>query len=189
MTELSHIDLSWAGPYRWPFKGTQFPEWPGAYLHTYEYQDGFLIYAAGITRRPMRERFREHTRSTLNGCFSLLDLELLAQGIRCEIWQGTLWQRCNPITKKEFESRGLRDVARLQMESSRIFAAEVSTAPRILERLEAELMRQLYAADPPFCDIPPRGMRLSSRRPHEVPISVHATYPRKVFALAEDFCI
>lgn len=98
----------------------------------------------------MRQRFREHTRSHVNGCFSLFDLELLAQGKRQEIWQGTLWRRSDPVTKHEFQSRRLTDVARLYMESSRIFAAEITTAPRILERLEAELMRQLYTADPPF---------------------------------------
>ena len=60
------IDVSWTGPFAWPdyedvASLQPIPRHPGVYLQTFEYEDGFLIYAAGITRRDIPTRFREHT--------------------------------------------------------------------------------------------------------------------------------
>ena len=61
----SSIEVTWNGPYGWPTFESEnnlrpIPRNPGVYLQTFRYQDGYLIYAAGITRRPVPTRFREH---------------------------------------------------------------------------------------------------------------------------------
>ena len=71
------LELRWEGPFGWPGLDpvellTSLADSPvasssGVYLWTVEYLDGFLIYAAGITRRPFVRRFREHTRATEPG--------------------------------------------------------------------------------------------------------------------------
>jgi len=64
----------WQGPFRWPnFESAlpPAPSLPGTYLQAFEYQDGYLIYAAGITRRTVHLRLQEHTTQYLAGIFSL----------------------------------------------------------------------------------------------------------------------
>jgi hypothetical protein len=61
------INIDWSGPYAWPGyePGSclpSIPEHSGVYLQTAEYQNGYLLYVAGLTRRSMPERFREHTK-------------------------------------------------------------------------------------------------------------------------------
>ncbi len=63
---FKNMDIAWTGPYAWPsFESqTNLPpilEHPGIYLMAIEYKAGYMIYAAGITRRSIPARFREHT--------------------------------------------------------------------------------------------------------------------------------
>ena len=53
---------------------------------------------------------------------------------------------------------------RKQLAGFRIFSTDVSPQPRILERIEAAIMNNLYQHPLPFCDIPDRGMHLEPRR-------------------------
>ncbi len=53
------IEAIWTGPYSW--QGFELenelpsiPEQPGLYLQTVRYKDGYLIYAAGLTRRTIK---------------------------------------------------------------------------------------------------------------------------------------
>lgn len=133
------IEVVWTGPYCWPefeigSNSRPLPRQPGVYLQTVEYQDGYLIYCAGLTRRSMPTRFREHTRKYMSGDYTVLD------------------------------------IAAMQLEGFRIFVANVGTGPRILERLEASIICNLYEQPSPFCDIPDRGMMLSPRWDSEAPI-------------------
>ena len=91
----SSFPAFWDGPFSWPQFEEQnglpgLPWKPGVYLQTFEYRDGYLIYAAGITRRPVPVRFREHTRHYMNGEYNVLDPSAAEQGIRAEIGQTTL---------------------------------------------------------------------------------------------------
>ena len=48
----TEIEVTWSGPYSWPgFESKNnlpsIPEVPGVYLWTFDYQDGYLIYARG----------------------------------------------------------------------------------------------------------------------------------------------
>jgi len=170
------IEVTWEGPYGWPGFERQsnlrpIPHIPGVYLQTFEYQGGYLIYLAGLTRRPIPIRFKEHTAKYMNGEYNVLDIDAAQQGIRKEVWQGWDYARAH---RKEFEERKsiIVEAVRKQLAGFRIFVAAVGTPPRILERLEASIMNRLYEEQPPFCDIPDKGMMLAPRRKSEAVIMV-----------------
>ncbi len=170
------IKVTWEGPYSWPgFENENnlpsIPKIPGVYLQTFEYQGGYLIYAAGLTRRPIPVRFREHTRQYMSGEYTVLDIAAAQQGVRKEIWHGWGYARNH---REEFEKRKSKILAAVgkQLTGFRIFVAKMEIEPRILERLEASVMNNLYQQPSPICDIPDRGMQLSSRRDSEDQIIV-----------------
>lgn len=172
----TEIEIIWAGPYSWPtFESNNnlspIPECPGVYLQTFEYQDGYLIYAAGLTRRPVPERFREHTLKYMNGEYYVLDIGAAQQGIRKVIWQGWEYAREH---RSEFEEQKsmILDAVQKQLAGFRIFVADVGKEARIHERLEASIMNNLYQQSSPICDIPDRGMHLEPRWDSEKPIIV-----------------
>jgi hypothetical protein len=161
------IEVAWIGPFGWPeFENVSnlppIPSVGGVYLQTFEYQSGYLIYAAGLTRRPIPSRFREHTRKYWNGEYNVLDIDAVRQGIRREVWHGWAYAREH---RAEFEERKpqIVDAVRKQLEGFRIFVSDPGTEQRILERLEAAIMNNLYQQSPPICDIPDRGMQLAPR--------------------------
>lgn len=167
MSDKCVIDVVWTGPYAWPkFETTtklpSIPKHPGAYLMTVEYLNGYLIYAAGITRRPVPIRFREHTIKYMSGDYTVLDIAAMKQGRREEIWHGWGW---SPEKRTEFEKRKtmILDAANRQLEGFRIFVSDIGNQPRILERLEASIMNWLYQQPSPFCDIPDKGTMLAPR--------------------------
>ena len=74
----NRTEIEWHGPFGWPgFEGDlpSIPERPSVYLETVEYQNGYLIYAAGITRHPMPKRFRKHTSEYKHGIYNVLDID------------------------------------------------------------------------------------------------------------------
>ena len=170
------IDVSWGGPYAWPgfepeTRLPPLPRQPGVYLMAVEYLDGFLIYAAGITRRPFPTRFREHTLKYTSGDYTVLDIDAMRRGERVEVWHGWGW---TPEKRAEFDKRKatILDAARRQLAGFRIFVANIGDQPRILERLEAAIMGWLYQQPSPLCDIPDRGMMLAPRRETEAAVVV-----------------
>ena len=161
------IEATWNGPYGWPtFESenslTPIPKILGVYLQTFEYQSGYLIYAAGLTRRPVPTRFREHTRKYMNGDYNVLDIASAQQGIRREIWHGWGYARKH---RAEFEERKsiILDAVHKQLVGFCIFVTDVGRELRVLERLEASIMSNQYQQPSPICDIPDRGMQLSPR--------------------------
>lgn len=183
------MKLSWTGPHAWPTTNSPLPNWPGVYLWTFPYKSGFIVYAAGITRRPLTKRFREHTRSYLNGTYTLFDVTDLTRGIRTERWHG-FWSKKRPPEKEaEYERRRkeLEAIARDQMAACRIFAAELVTERRLLERVEASIMDQLYNSPKPFCDIPDRGMMLAPRWKSEAPITIVSQAPVVLHGIRAEF--
>jgi hypothetical protein len=167
-------NITWLGPFGWPkFEGdlSAIPKVSGVYLQTVNYLNGYLIYGAGITKRPVSTRLREHTRNYLNGEYTVLDIASMKEGRRVEIWHGWGW---TPEKRADFDKRRqmILEAARSQIEGFRIFVADVGNESRIRERLEAGIMDQLYKQPPPLCDIPDRGMYLAPRRMSETPIIV-----------------
>lgn len=180
MNATASIDIEWKGPYAWPGTHCRLPPTPalpGAYLLTVDYQNGYLIYAAGITRRTIAKRLREHTRHYTTGVYNVLDIQAMQSGRRTVVWQG-FWMRPRaPEKTVEYEARriAINEAVRRQLEGFRVFVANIGTQPRILERVEAALMAHLYAQPPPFCDIPDKGMMLAPRWTSEAPISINNT--------------
>ena len=177
--DAAPIQAAWEGPFGWPGFETSgalrpIPQQPGVYLQTFEYQGGYLIYAAGLTRRPVPKRFREHTGKYLNGEYNVLDLASAQQGVRKEVWHGWGYARKH---REEFEARKTTIVSavREQLAGFRVFIAGVGNERRVPERFEASIMLALYRQPPPICDIPDRGMQLAARWPSEQLIIVHNT--------------
>jgi hypothetical protein len=177
MSKIMHtIQATWNGPYSWPTfeedNGLQaLPKLPGLYLQTFDYSNGYMIYAAGLTRRPVPARFKEHTHKYMNGKYNVLDIHAAQQGIRKEIWHGWGYAKEH---RDEFDERKIEiiDAVQKELEGFRIFVADVGEGPRILERLEASIMENLYRQPSPFCDIPDKGMFLSPRWDSEKPIVI-----------------
>ncbi len=174
--DAPRIEVTWGGPYSWPkYEGENnlpaMPEAAGLYLQTFEYRGGYLIYAAGQTRRPAPTRFREHTAHFMNGDYNVLDIVNAQQGVRKEVWHGWNYARSH---REEFEERKpiIIDAVRNQLRGFRIFLAVMGPEPRILERLEAAIMNALYEQPPPLCDIPDQGMHLAQRWASEAPILI-----------------
>ena len=99
------LQITWNGPYAWPtFEGQtglqSIPKLSGLYLQTFEYKSGYIIYAAGLTRRPVPSRFKEHTQKYMNGEYNVLDINAAQQGIRKEIWHGWGYAKIQIFTHK-----------------------------------------------------------------------------------------
>lgn len=193
------IQLIWQGPFAWPkfYSASAAPfdlvpvDGCGIYLWTVEYRDGFLIYAAGITRRTFQERFREHTRAYLSGVYTIFDVVALQQGIRTELWHGFWMKKRSKEKQKEYESRRdeIVEAARKQLSAFRIFVAQADPKPRILERLEASIMNALYTSTGSISEIPDRGMMLAPRWQSEQPIIARNIAPVKLYGLPKHLTI
>lgn len=187
MGAVNTIEVDWTGPYAWPtFEGESglpsIPKHPGVYLWACEYLTGYIIYAAGITRRSIPTRLREHTAKYMKGDYTILDMTAMNRGVREELWHGWGW---TPEKCKDYEERKDELVAAAcrQLAAFRVFVADVGTVPRILERLEAAIMHALYGEPPPYCKIPDRGMMLAPRWESEEPITVRFRSEVKLFGL------
>ena len=115
------LQITWNGPYAWPtFEGQtglqSIPKLSGLYLQTFEYKSGYIIYAAGLTRRPVPSRFKEHTQKYMNGEYNVLDINAAQQGIRKEIWHGWGYAKKH---RDEFDERKLEILDAVQKTPAR----------------------------------------------------------------------
>ncbi len=184
------LQVTWTGPYGWPgyeeLNDLQSaPKVPGLYLWSFEYGNGFAVYAAGVTTRPVFTRLREHTTKYMNGEYNVLDVNAVQQGIREEKWHG--WDYAKKH-RDEFEENKtvILDAVRRQLEGFRIFVAEVGEE-RILYRLETAIMDSLYKQPSPLCDIPDKGMNLRPRWEEEEPVSVESYCAETIHGLPSTF--
>jgi len=143
---VKNIRLRILGPFGWPkYENglTALADIPGVYLMTVKHQDGFLPYGVGVTRRHVKKRFLEHTRSFEKGEYNILDMGVAQQGIRRVVWKGWGW---TPEKRADYETRQdeIIAVARRQMLATCIFIVETGVAPRLLERIEASIANHFY---------------------------------------------
>jgi len=171
---MQEIHSYWDGPYSWPgFEGENRLSWlpkiAGVYLQTFEYQNGYLIYCAGLTRRPAPVRFKEHARNYMNGEYTVLDVDAARRGVRREIWHGWGYARAH---RDEFEERKIeiQSAVKRQLTDFRLFISKLDASGRILERAEASIMNHLSQQKPPYCTIPDKGMMLAPRWREEPPL-------------------
>ncbi|MEZ9901781.1 hypothetical protein [Vibrio breoganii] len=173
------LPLSWTGPYSWPGyeNSNQLPPLPEkkrVYLQTFGFNGGYLIYAAGITRRLFKVRFKEHSRAYLNGEYNVLDMPSIENGIRSEHWHGWEYARSH---REEFENRRfeLTPLIHNQLSRFRIFVVDLGDEKRIHERIESAVMTALYQQLPPISTIPDQRMFLSSKRDTEERVIVESS--------------
>lgn len=159
---MNSLLLNILGPFGWPNHEDglpSLPSIPGVYLMTVECHDGFLPYGVGVTRRPVVERFKEHTRSFVNGEYNILDQDAAKQGARIVLWKGWGW---TPEKRADYADRKneIISLAESQLAETRIFVVETGTPDRILERIEAAIANHYYKQDHTLID---RGMHLEPR--------------------------
>lgn len=180
-------DLTIAGPYGWPGSERSqivLPPVPGVYVTTFEYCDGYLPYGVGITRRPMRRRFLEHTRKYLAGDYNILDVADAQRAVRTVLWKGWGW---TSEKREEFRARE-REIAAMaeqQFLATRIFIIEIvaDTVPRLPERIEAAVARHYYESDDTLFD---RGMLLMPRWNQEEPVVVSLRCNARLYGLPSE---
>ena len=195
-TESSEtIEVTWRGPFAWPGKAEanglkdlqncEYSSLCGVYLWTVKYKRGYLIYAAGYTKRPFLTRFREHTRAHREGFFTVFDMETMQAGRRREIWHGFFTKKRPPERDKEFLRRRneIEEAVENQLSKFRVFLAPLNRETRILKRFEGAIMNSLYEAPTPFSTIPDKGMSLSLRWEAEKPILIRNMSASKLYAL------
>ena len=193
------LELYWQGPFVWPgVRSKDFPDLLdhadiamrcGIYLWTVEHACGYLIYTVGITRRPFSKRFREHTRAYRSGVYTVFDITSLKNGVRNKVWPGFWFKRRSAEMQRDYEARAdeIRNAATNLLVNYRIFVAPLPPTARVLERIEAAIMHNLYTADGPASVIPDRGMALAPRRRDETSIQVHSISPAVLYGLPSEF--
>lgn len=186
------MEVACNGPFLWPKPRENSPlrGLSGVYLMTVEGTGGFMVYGCGLTKRPVAQRLSEHRRAMLSGRYTLFNIDAMRRGIRSELWHG-MWAGYNsPDRQQEFLRREteLRECAQNQMDAFRIFVLEIGGV-RLQHRAEAAVMRELYAAPKPYCDLPDRGMHLVPRRKEEDSISIVLATTRNFLNLQHSFDI
>ena len=151
-----YATLEWKGPFTWSYAppdglfSQECAKSSGVYLVTAPWNDGYVVWIAGITSRPFVQRFWEHTKEFLSGVYNILDADELTQCRRVQLWHG-LWYRKDRFHRlDEFRARYLElapHIARL-LNSLRVFVAPTTLEMRFLERIEASIMDCLEAAGP-----------------------------------------
>lgn len=179
-------NLIWDGPFGWPKyekdNKSKMPDVEGVYLFTFPYNNGYVLYSAGITNST-KKRLNTHTREYRKGNYNVLNVNSALQGEREEIWHG--WQyakehRDEFMLKKE---NILKEVEN-QLEAFRIFVSEVKDV-RKRERLEAAIMQNLYMSKEFYAELADRGMALRARYNSEMPISIDNHFSVKMYGIPQ----
>jgi len=170
------------GPFGWPNLEngqTLLPNSSGVYLMTVEYEEGYLPFGVGITRRPMRKRFMEHTRSFKAGDYNILDDISANKGVRKIAWKGWSWTE-EKRADYDFRKDEILNLAIKQMSSTRIFIVDIANHSRVLERLESAFVNTFHQAGNELID---QGMLLMPRKNDEDPISLSFIAPVLIYGL------
>lgn len=180
-------DLIWEGPFSWPGyeeknKLEKMPDKEGVYLLTFEFNDGYLLYAAGVTNST-KTRFSQHTKEYFKGNYTILDVNSAKNGERKEIWHGWNYAKQHHdefLNKKNI----LKGAIEYQLLSFNIFIAEVNEK-RKRERIEASIMLNLYHTKEYWSDLADRGMHLNARYNSEMPILIKNICEYKIYGIPE----
>lgn len=124
----------------------------------------------------------EHTKHFNDGDYTVFALSEMQRGIRKEVWHGWDYARKH---RNEYEEQKtiILDAVREQLMGFRIIVAYIVTDKRLLYRIEASIMNNLYQQPPPICDIPDRGMQLAPRWDSEDPITIENKCNEKLYGL------
>jgi hypothetical protein len=193
--EIQHSDISkfeikeiaWQGPFSWTGYENQnnldtIPDTEGIYLWTFQYNDGYLVYCAGITKST-KKRFRQHTLEYKSGNYTVFNVNEAEQGRRVEIWHGWSYARTH---RNEFNDRKeeILNAVENQLKSFRVFVAQVPDK-RERARFESAIMNSIYNSTESWAELADRGMALSKRRKDEIPIVIKNISDIKFYGLPE----
>jgi hypothetical protein len=184
-------EIQWHGPFSWPGYENQnyidkIPDIEAVYLWTFQYLDGYLVYAAGITNST-KKRFQRHTLHYKFGDYTVLDVNAAQHGIRKEIWHGWEYAKSH---QEEFQERKdeILKAVHTHLASFRIFVAQVFDK-RIRARCEAAIMHNIYTSKECWAGLADKGMFLSRCYNNEIPIEVKNLCKYKIYGLPETFKI
>lgn len=180
-------EIQWQGPFSWPGYENQnnldkIPDTEGVYIFTFQYKDGYLVYAAGITNST-KKRIRSHTLEYKSGRYTVLNVSSAQQGERQEIWHGWKYARTHQEELNKQKEEILTAVDE-QLKSFRIFIAQVSDK-RTRERFEAAIMHNIYYCKELWAELADRGMFLNGRYNAEMPIEIKNISDYKIYGLPE----
>jgi hypothetical protein len=186
--DISKIDvreIEWLGPFSWTGYENQngldkIPDIDGIYLWTFEHDEGYLVYCAGITKST-KKRFRQHTLEYKCGNYTVFNVAEAEKGKRVEIWHGWSYARTH---REEFNERKeeILSAVESQLISFRIFIAQMPDK-RERARFEAAIMHHIYSSEEPWAELADRGMALSKRRKDEIPIIIRSISNVKFYGL------
>lgn len=184
-------NIEWLGPFSWTGYESQnnfekIPDIEGIYLWTFRYEDGYLIYCAGITKST-RKRFRQHTLEYKSGNYTVFDVIDAEKGKRTEIWHGWSYARTH---QEEFAERReeILSAVEEQLTSFRVFVAQIPNK-RERARFESAIMNNIYCSNEPWAELADRGMALSKRRKDELPIVIKNISNVKFYGLPKTLVI
>jgi hypothetical protein len=178
---------TWIGPFSWTGYENKnglnsIPDIEGVYLFTFNFKEGFLIYAVGITNSTKR-RISSHTREYKKGAYTVLNVESAEKGERVEIWHGWQYAKEHQDEFQQNKDLILSGVDK-QLQSFRIFLLQESDK-RKRERIEAALMQNIYFSKEPWSELADRGMFLKGRHNFEMPIIIKNIGNHKIYGLPD----
>lgn len=186
--------LNWHGPFclqggENSLFGSSVAKHHGIYLLTVEHQDGYLIYSAGLTTRTFKKRFQEHIKAYRTGVYTIFDAKSFKNGDRVQVWRGFWFQKRTNEIEKEFKERyeEINFATSELLATFRIFLAPLTVEKRVLERLEAAIMNNLYLGIGTVSNLPDRGMHLVPRRSDEKAFRVNSISAVCLHGLSEKF--
>jgi len=176
------------GPFGWPnLEDAQLPlpSTSGVYLMTVEHVDGYLPFWVGITRRPMRRRFMEHTHNFKAGDYNILDVKSAYAGIRKLVWKGWGW---TDEKQADYSSRKeqIISLALDQLSCTRIFVIDIPEPPKVLERVESALVNIFHQSGNELVD---KGMHLMPRKDNEKPITLSFDSTALIYGLPANLIV
>ncbi len=184
-SKIENKEINWKGPFSWPgFEKENnlntIIDVAGVYILSFEYKDGFLLYAVGITNST-RKRILTHAREYRKGNYNILDSDCARNGEREEIWHGWKYAKTHKeefLEKKDY----ILEATEKQLKSFRIFIAEIPEL-RKRERIEAALMQNIYVSKESWSELADRGMHLKGRYNVEIPIEIQNLCKQKLYGL------
>lgn len=179
--------IHWKGPFSLPKYEKEtglnsIPDLSGVYLFCFEFEDGYLLYGAGISKS-IRKRMLAHIREYKKGNYTVFNTDNAKKGIRDEIWHGWKYAREN---RNEFEHNKetiLRYVEK-QLIAFNIFIGEISEK-RKRERIEDAIMQGIYNSKEKWSELADRGMFLKGRFNSEMPIEITNITSEKIYGLPD----
>ncbi|KXW55483.1 hypothetical protein [Ferrovum sp. PN-J185] len=165
-----NIKVDIQGPFGWPNYEDSKPVLPtksGVYITCFAYEDSYIPWGVGVTKRKFRTRFMEHTTKFINGDYNILNYEKAIQARRQLAWKGWTWTEEKKAIFLQNKAEILKDAV-TQLISTYIFIIELEGIIR-LERLESALVDNFHSKGNILIDT---GMMLSRRWHNEEIINV-----------------